>query len=81
MESTSRAVCIQCGQSADDFARLNHLPDGRPCPACAERLLALLPSLLPGVEGGVLPGQEPAPARDSGEASGAAADADYDRPA
>ncbi len=40
-------LCIHCGLSAGEPPRLNRLEDGRPCPVCAERLLALLPPLLP----------------------------------
>jgi len=40
-------VCIGCGQPTGPRARLNHLPDGRPCPSCRERLLDELPSILP----------------------------------
>jgi hypothetical protein len=40
-------VCFQCGQAFNLKDELPSLPDGSPCPACAERMLASLPSLLP----------------------------------
>lgn len=43
------AVCFHCGlatESTEDGPQLNRLPDGQPCPACADRLLASLPSLV-----------------------------------
>jgi hypothetical protein len=49
MSSPAAPVCFHCGlstESTEDGPRLNRLPDGLPCPACADRLLASLPSLL-----------------------------------
>jgi hypothetical protein len=48
MAEASQPVCMTCGQSAGAPLRFNHLPSGDPCPACAERLLEALDSLLPG---------------------------------
>lgn len=66
--------CIQCGQNTGDVTRFNRLPDGRACPACAERLLDMLPPLLPGVPQDSLdqPVEELEAVDDDG---------DYDRPA
>lgn len=52
MSEGTPTVCFHCGhatESPEDGPRLNRLEDGRPCPACAERLLADLPSLVGGV--------------------------------
>ena len=38
-------VCFQCGQSVGEPPRLNRLDEGGSCPACAERLLDMLPSI------------------------------------
>ena len=49
MSEYPTAVCFHCGlatETGDDGPTLNRLPDGQPCPACAERLLASLPSLV-----------------------------------
>lgn len=40
-------VCIGCGKPTGPRARLNTLPDGRPCPTCRARILDTLPPLLP----------------------------------
>ena len=40
-------LCIHCGLSAGDPPRLNRLQDGQVCPVCADRLLAMLPPVLP----------------------------------
>jgi len=40
-------VCIGCGQPTGPLPRLNRFPDGKPCPACRDRLLDTLPPLLP----------------------------------
>lgn len=40
-------ICMGCGKPTGPLPRLNELPDGRPCPSCAERLLDSLPPLLP----------------------------------
>jgi len=47
MRRENHPICFQCGQRTGDLTRFNRLHDGRACPACAERLLAGLPSLLP----------------------------------
>ncbi|MFM7298423.1 MAG: hypothetical protein ACKO4Q_14550 [Planctomycetota bacterium] len=47
MRRENHPICFQCGQTTGDLTRFNRLRDGRACPACAERLLAALPSLLP----------------------------------
>jgi len=49
MSERAPVVCFHCGQSTasvDEGPRLNRLADGRPCPACADRLLRSLPSLV-----------------------------------
>jgi len=38
-------ICFHCGQAFE--GRFNHLPDGRPCPLCTDRLMESLPPLLP----------------------------------
>jgi hypothetical protein len=48
MSGSPGALCFTCGQPISDPPRFNHLTNGRPCPACRDRLLASLPSLLPG---------------------------------
>ena len=40
--------CIQCSQPTGSPPRLNHLPNGLPCPACRDRLLESLPAIVPG---------------------------------
>jgi hypothetical protein len=40
-------VCFACGSPTGPFPRLNHLPDGRVCPTCRDRLLDSLPPVLP----------------------------------
>lgn len=40
--------CIQCGQPSGEPPRLNHLPNGLPCPSCRDRLLEALPPPFPG---------------------------------
>lgn len=44
---SSDTVCIQCGQPAGDPLRLNHMPNGRACSACRDRLLDSLPAPFP----------------------------------
>ncbi|HVS20179.1 MAG TPA: hypothetical protein VMT18_16365 [Planctomycetota bacterium] len=54
MSEPAAPVCFHCGlatESDEDGPKLNRLPDGQPCPACAERLLASLPSLVREVAG------------------------------
>ncbi|TAJ11652.1 MAG: hypothetical protein EPO68_14320 [Planctomycetota bacterium] len=53
MAEASQPVCMTCGQSAGTPLRFNHLPSGEPCPACAERLLEAMASLLPGARAAV----------------------------
>ena len=50
MAADTQPICFHCGQSAAVSTRFNRLPDGRPCPACAERLLASLAPPLPGYD-------------------------------
>lgn len=66
--SPSEPKCITCGLPVGDPPRLNTLGNGRPCPRCAERLLAELPPLLPGMP---LEEGEPAPAAVSEADAGA----------
>lgn len=40
-------VCFSCGQSVGTPLRVNTLSSGTPCPACRDRVLEALPSLLP----------------------------------
>jgi len=47
MSDSPIPICFNCGQPAIG-PRLNRLEDGVPCPTCADRLLMLLPPLLPG---------------------------------
>lgn len=42
-----QTICMGCGQATGPEPRLNVLPNGRPCAACADRLLDTLPPLLP----------------------------------
>lgn len=51
MTSLAPPICFQCGLPATTGAadHFNRLSDGRTCPSCAERLLASLPPLLPGL--------------------------------
>ncbi len=52
MPESASPVCFHCGQATEsrgEEPRLNRLPDGRPCPICANRLLEMLPSLVRGV--------------------------------
>jgi hypothetical protein len=55
MNERAAPICIQCGHKTTLGAadHLNRMSDGRPCGACAARLLETLPSLLPGVFGPV----------------------------
>lgn len=53
MARDSAPLCFQCGQATEAGAELNQLPGGEPCPACRERLLDLLPPLLPGLGKGL----------------------------
>ncbi len=54
MSDPAAPVCFHCGlptETSEDGPKLNRLPDGLPCPACADRLLASLPSLVQDVAG------------------------------
>jgi hypothetical protein len=54
MNESAPVVCFHCGQtttSPDAGPLLNRLHDGRACPACADRLLRTLPSLVREVAG------------------------------
>jgi hypothetical protein len=54
MSESAVPVCFHCGlstESGEDGPQLNRLPDGQACPACADRLLASLPSLVRDVAG------------------------------
>lgn len=51
MPRSAQTLCIHCGQAAGDPTRFNRLQDGRACPTCADRLLAMLPPVLPAVKG------------------------------
>ena len=45
----SETSCIQCGQPGGS-QRLNHLPNGLPCPVCRERLLESIPAPFGGMD-------------------------------
>ncbi len=75
MPDVPSSICFQCGQATADGTRFNRLADGRPCPACAERLLMALPPLLPNYDASLEPEVE------QPEPSEVDNDADYDRPA
>lgn len=47
MSSLEGTLCFTCGLPIADPPRFNHLPSGRPCPTCKDRLLESLPPLLP----------------------------------
>ena len=48
MATSDTTVCFTCGLPvAEDAARLNYMENGKPCPACRDRLLESLPALLP----------------------------------
>lgn len=47
MSSLEGTLCFTCGLPIADPPRFNHLPSGRPCPTCKDRLLESLPALLP----------------------------------
>ena len=51
MTQDKDVVCFQCGQSVGEPLRVNTLVSGAPCPACRDRVLDALPSLLPSSEG------------------------------
>jgi len=49
MSESASPVCFHCGlptECGEEGPRLNRLPNGRTCPACADRLLMSLPSLV-----------------------------------
>ncbi len=46
-------TCFTCGLALTDPPRLNHLSSGAVCPSCRDRLLEVLPSLLPGGDPGL----------------------------
>ncbi len=76
---SASTLCIHCGLSAGEPPRLNRLEDGKVCPACAERLLAILPPLLP-TDALRVEGAEAS--ADELESAGVEYDdADFDRPA
>jgi hypothetical protein len=50
MSGSKETLCFTCGLPISDPPRFNHLPNGRPCPSCRDRLLESLPAPLPGVE-------------------------------
>jgi hypothetical protein len=62
MSSSNRSLCITCGRDADVGTTFNRMPDGTVCPACAERLLEMVPPPFPGfghmLEGGPGPARE-----------------------
>ena len=56
-----QVVCFQCGQTVGDPPRANVRPDGSPCPACAERLLASLPPIFHALPPAMVSEPEPEP--------------------
>lgn len=50
MADLDSTLCFSCGLALGDPPRLNHLPNGSVCPACRDRLLESLPSILPTLE-------------------------------
>jgi DNA-directed RNA polymerase subunit RPC12/RpoP len=48
MSDAKEPLCFTCGKAVTTPPRLNTHPSGLPCPACSERVLDHLPSLLPG---------------------------------
>ncbi len=50
MSGINETLCIGCGQPSGSTPRLNHLPNGKPCPICRDRLLESLPPIFPGGE-------------------------------
>lgn len=47
MSSAHPTRCFTCGMAVGDPPQLNSLQDGKPCPACRDRLLESLPSIVP----------------------------------
>lgn len=45
MSEANEIVCFQCGHSIGSPEKLNYMPDGEPCKACADRLLELAPPI------------------------------------
>lgn len=43
---SGETLCFQCGLPAGEM-RLNHLPNGKVCPTCRDRLLDSLPAPFP----------------------------------
>ena len=62
MANDRQPVCFTCSQPVAEPPRLNRLESGEPCPTCQDRLLDLLPPLLPGVAPVTVPeGEEALP--------------------
>ena len=47
MSEINETRCFKCRQLVEDPPVLNQLEDGSSCPACSDRVLDALPSLLP----------------------------------
>jgi hypothetical protein len=47
MGAANPTRCFTCGLPVGEPAQLNRLTDGKPCPACRDRLLESLPSIVP----------------------------------
>ena len=43
----AQTVCFTCGMPVGEPLRLNRLDNGQLCPTCKDRVLDLLPSILP----------------------------------
>lgn len=43
----AKTVCFTCGMPIGEPLRLNRLENGQLCPSCRDRVLDLLPSILP----------------------------------
>ena len=48
MSDSAEPICFFCSQAFQVSGQLNRMPDGRPCPICANRLMESLPPLMPG---------------------------------
>ncbi|MDE0895709.1 MAG: hypothetical protein OSB10_03905 [Planctomycetota bacterium] len=46
--SDQQSTCFTCGRAVGSPPLLNRLENGLPCPACRDRVLDSLPSILPG---------------------------------
>ena len=61
MDAAGFLHCFRCGRPVGEPPAINELPDGRPCPACAERLLESLPPIFHAPMPFVLASHDPRP--------------------